>query len=199
MEGLDWRRRRVPVALVMALLAVAALVGVAGCGSSSDSSSSDTSGSESSGSEAGGSDATAQLEAAQKGPTEWEGPTEPTKPPQTFNLALVTCDNASDGCSAPAKGSEEAAKLLGWNVKTYDGESDPTVQAKRVQQAIANGADGIITESVDGRGIGSALAAAKSAGIPGHLHLQRRRPRRAGLQGRRLADFEQLGKDIAAG
>lgn len=199
MEGLDWRRRRLPVALVMALLAFAALVGVAGCGSSDDSSSGETSaGTESSGSEAGGSDATAQLEAAQEGPTRWEGPTESTKPPKTFNLALVTCDNASDGCSSPAKGSEEAAELLGWKVTTYDGESDPTVQAKRVQQALANGADGIITESVDGRGIGSALAAAKSAGVPVISTSNAAAPGEQGYKVDVSPDFEQLGKNIAS-
>lgn len=192
MKELGWSARARTFVLV-ALLALAALV-VAGCGSSDDSTSSTAA--ESTEASGGGGDQAA-LEAAQEGPTAWEGPTEAVKPPQSFKLALVTCDNASKGCLAPAEGAEAAAKLLGWETTVYDGESDPTVQAKRVAQAIANNADGIITESVDGRGIGSALKEAKAAGIP---VVSTSNAAAAGEQGYQIdvsPDFEQLGRDIA--
>jgi ribose transport system substrate-binding protein len=182
--------------MLVALFALGIALVVAGCGSSSDSTSSTASGaSESSGSGAGGDPQA--LEAAQKGPTEWEGPAEAVTPPKQFNLALVTCDNASQGCLAPAEAAEAAAKLLGWDTTLYDGESDPTVQAKRVEQAIADNADGIITESVDGRGIGQALKDAKAAGIPVISTSNAAAPGEQGYQVDISPNFEQLGKDIA--
>ena len=197
MMGLKWGALKARTGVLAVLLvALCTALAVAGCGSSSDSSSSTAEATGGSG-ESGGSSFDAKLEAAQEGPTKWEGPTAAVKPPKTFNLALVTCDNASEGCSAPAKGAEEAAKKLGWKVTTYDGESDPTVQAKRVAQAITNNADGIITESVDGRGIGSALAEAKAAGIPVISTSNAAAPGEQGYKVDISPDFEQLGKDIA--
>jgi len=198
MMGLKWGAPKARTGVLAVLLvALCAALAVAGCGSSSDSSSSTAEATGGSGESGGGSSVDAKLEAAQEGPTKWEGPTAAVEPPKSFNLALITCDNASEGCAAPAKGAEEAAKQLGWKVTTYDGESDPTVQAKRVAQAITNNADGIITESVDGRGIGSALAEAKAAGIPVISTSNAAAPGEQGYKVDISPDFEQLGKDIA--
>ena len=196
MNQLRGGTRRKAASLLVGLLTVAVGLFASGCGSSSSSTASTASTAASTGSSSGVAEATAKLQAAQQGPTKWEGPTEPVKPPKSFNLALVTCDNASDGCIAPAKGAEEAAKLLGWKVTIYNGESNPVVQAKRVEQALADKATGIITESVDGRGIGTALADAKAAHVP---VVSTSNAAAAGEQGYAVdvsPNFEQLGKDI---
>jgi ribose transport system substrate-binding protein len=182
------------------------LAGVAaGCGSSdssstssasTDAASSGASTTASTTSGDGGGDPAA-LEAALKGPTEWQGPTEPVKAPSSFKLALITCDNASEGCLAPAKGAQQAAEALGWTATIYDGQSDPTVQAKRVQQAIASGADGIITESVDGRSITSGLKDAKAAGIPVVSTSNAAAPGEQGYEVDVSPDFDRFGRDIA--
>jgi ribose transport system substrate-binding protein len=139
-------------------------IGVSACGSNSDSSSS-------SGEE--GSSATTDLasfeqklaaaEAAE--PPKWEGPTEPVTPPKSFKVAGITCFSQLEGCLTPIEGAEHAAKDLGWEFETYDGEADPTIQAKRIQQAIQSGADAIITSAVDGNAVKSAREEAEKAGI----------------------------------
>lgn len=197
MKELRWSARQLRVVLAAAAFALVALFAVAGCGSDDDSGSGADTVAESDGG-SGSASAESDLAAAMEGPTEWEGPTEPVKPPKDFNLALITCDNASKGCIAPAEGAEEAAKKLGWEVKIYDGESDPTVQAKRVAQALANNADGIITESVDGRGIGAALKEAKAAGVPVVSTSNAAAPGEQGYAVDVSPDFEQLGKDIGS-
>ena len=151
------------VALCMAVFA-ALVIGIGACGDSDD----DTTG--------GGGEATSGstelakfeqiLEAGESTqPHEWEGPTEPVKPPKDFRVAGITCFSQLEGCLTPIEGAEHAAKELGWEFETYDGEADPTIQAKRVQQAIANKADAIVLSAVNGDVIKSAIAEAEKAGI----------------------------------
>jgi ribose transport system substrate-binding protein len=151
------------MALCLAVFA-ALVIGVAACGSSDDS----TTG----GGSEGGSGSTDLakfeeiLEAGESTqPHSWEGPTEPVKPPKDFKVAGISCFSQLEGCLTPIEGAEHAAKELGWQFETYDGEADPTIQAKRVQQAIANGADAIILSAVNGDVINSALEDARKAGV----------------------------------
>jgi ABC-type sugar transport system substrate-binding protein len=145
-------------------VSAALVVGVAACGSSDE------------GTTGGGGEGTSGstdlakfekiLEAGESTqPHTWEGPTEPVKPPKDFKVAGITCFSQLEGCLTPIEGAEHAAKELGWDFETYDGEADPTVQAKRVQQAIANGADAIILSAVNGDVINSALEDARKKGI----------------------------------
>jgi len=151
------------LALCLAVLS-ALVIGVAACGSSDDS----TTGGGEEGS-SGSTDLAKFEKILEEGestqPHEWEGPTEPVKPPKDFKVAGITCFSQLEGCLTPIEGAEHAAKELGWEFETYDGEADPTVWAKRVQQAIANKADAIILSAVNGDVIKSALAEAEKAGI----------------------------------
>jgi len=160
---------------VAATLAVVAAATFAfGCGSSDDdSSSTSTAGtaaaSSTTGGDTGGVDLAkyqAVVDQAMKGPTEWEGPTEPVTPPKDIKLAIITCASVLQGCSDPAKAAAQAAKDLGWQATVYDGKGDPATQNKLVTQAVNSGADAILTFSIDPSFIKSGLAAAKAKGIP---------------------------------
>jgi len=98
-------------------------------------------------------------------PHSWEGPTEPVKPPKDFKVAGISCFSQLEGCLTPIEGAEHAAKELGWEFETFDCGADPTIQAKRVEQAIANKADAIILSAVNGDVIKNAIADAEKAGI----------------------------------
>jgi ribose transport system substrate-binding protein len=151
------------LALYLAVFA-ALSIGVAACGDSDDGGS----GGGDNGS-SGSTDLAKFEEILEAGestqPHSWEGPTEPVKPPKDFKVAGITCFSQLEGCLTPIEGAEHAADELGWEFETYDGEADPTVQAKRVQQAIANKADAIILSAVNGDVINSALEDARKQGI----------------------------------
>jgi ribose transport system substrate-binding protein len=166
-------RRQLPrwAALALSVVVFAALaIGVSACGGSDDTTGGGGGGSTSAeGGSSGGGDV-AQFEqkleeAEQAEPPKWEGPTEPVKPPKSFKVAGITCFSQLEGCLTPIEGAEHAAKDLGWEFDTYDGEADPTIQAKRIQQAIQSGADAIITSAVDGNAVKGAREEAEKAGI----------------------------------
>jgi ribose transport system substrate-binding protein len=149
-----------------AIVFVALAIGVSACGSSSD----ETSGGGGGSSESSASTNLAKFESSLKEaeetePPKWEGPTEPVTPPKSFKVAGITCFSQLEGCLTPIEGAEHAAKDLGWEFETYDGEADPTIQSKRIQQAIQSGADAIITSAVDGNAVQSAREEAEKAGI----------------------------------
>jgi ribose transport system substrate-binding protein len=150
--------------LAVGLVAFAALaIGISACGGGGGES--NEGGEEASGGTSLGSFEKTLKTAEKTEPSSWAGPTEPVKPPKSFKVAGITCFSQLEGCLTPIEGAEHAAEALGWSFETYDGEADPTVQAKRVDQAIANKADAIILSAVNGDAIKSALADAKKAGI----------------------------------
>lgn len=61
---------------------------------------------------------------------------------------------------------EAAAKDNGVDVKVYIADNDPAKQISQVEQAIAEGVDGIVIDPVSFEGITSAVTAAKEASIP---------------------------------
>lgn len=161
------------------LLVILATV-VAACGSSSGSS---TSGEGSSGSakqssggnvepaasksEAGGTGTFGSMAAKYKQPiTEFPGPTEPVKPPTGKKIVAITCSTQGIGCVRAAQGATEAGKVLGWAVKTVDGQGTPSAWNAAILNAISSHADGIILAAVPPPLVGDALSKAKAAGIP---------------------------------
>lgn len=65
-----------------------------------------------------------------------------------------------------ASGVKAAAATLGWKVVVFDGQFSQTTQLQGVEQAIAAGASGIITYSVDCSSIKNGLIQARAAHIP---------------------------------
>lgn len=173
--GTDAGRRRW-LSLVIGVTLIAALtVGITACGGGGSSTSS-SGAEEATTEEAGGgqeSEGGSELasfekkleEAKETEPNHWEGPTVPVTPPKHFKVAGVSCSSQLEGCLTPLEGAEDAAKELGWQFEIYDGEGDPTVQAKRIQQAIQKGANALILAAVDGNSVKSELEEAEKAGI----------------------------------
>jgi ribose transport system substrate-binding protein len=77
----------------------------------------------------------------------------------------IVCDASAPGCAGPAAGVEEAAKAIGWDVKTVDGASDPTKYAEGIRAAIAAGVDGLVLDNVDCQAVKQPLQQARAAGI----------------------------------
>jgi ribose transport system substrate-binding protein len=80
-------------------------------------------------------------------------------------VVIIPCAMAAEGCARPARGVEEAAKLVGWNPVLIDGAGDPSKMANAVQRAISIKADAIVLTAIDSSSILGPLQEAKKAGI----------------------------------
>ena len=158
------RLRRLKIALASALVFGAALVVVA-CGSS-DSSDSDSSSSSSS------SNVPAAVAADQKALMAAEGvgykspPTSGPKPTAGKKIWVLSCSQSIPSCSYPAAETVAAAKAMGWSATLYDTKLDPARITEGYRQAVAAGADGIASYSLDCSISKAGLIAAKDANIP---------------------------------
>ncbi|MFK0206457.1 sugar ABC transporter substrate-binding protein [Agrobacterium sp. NPDC090283] len=92
-------------------------------------------------------------------PSEWPAPVTGKK------IVIIPCSMGGEGCAAPARALQEAAKTLGWEALLIDGAGDPSKMANAVQRAISIGADGIAIQAIDAGVIAGPLAQAKKAGI----------------------------------
>lgn len=97
---------------------------------------------------------------------DFPGPTIPAKAPKDIKVGIVPCGVQFRGCNAPALGAEEAAKALGWKVTVYDGAGTQEKQNTGILDAIASGANLILTTSLDPNFIQLGLSKAKEAGVP---------------------------------
>ena len=148
--------------------AVVAVGVLAGCGSG-DSASSSSSTSTPAASAADGAvapEVAQRVAAAEKPLASWPGPKTPVKVQPGKQVVVVTCGSQGIGCVRAAAGAAEAGKQLGWNVRTVDGKSDPSVWNSAIQDAVAAKVDGIVLDAVPPALVQNALAKAKAAGIP---------------------------------
>jgi ribose transport system substrate-binding protein len=163
---------------LLAALLVAAVV-VSGCGSSGSSSSSgstaessesgteETASAESSGEESSGGEtdfATMLEETLSVVPPQFEGPTEPTKAPSGIKLGIISCSQTLQGCVTLAAASEKAAGEIGWEAKTYDGQSSTSTQNTQIANAISSGANVIELIAIDPKTVQTGLKVAEKAG-----------------------------------
>jgi ribose transport system substrate-binding protein len=96
-----------------------------------------------------------------------------TAPPTTapahkkgVNLWIISCGQASEGCSQPVANAKEAAGLLGWKATVFDGNFGiGDAYNTGIRQAIADHAQAIITIGVNCNQAKSGYQAAKAAGI----------------------------------
>jgi ribose transport system substrate-binding protein len=94
-------------------------------------------------------------------------PTTAPTPPKNVNLWIISCGQASEGCSAPVAAAKTAAQLLGWKVNVFDGNFGVgDAYDAGLRQAIAAHATAIITVGVDCDQAKPGYQAAKTAGIP---------------------------------
>jgi ABC-type sugar transport system substrate-binding protein len=145
--------------------AAVCLVGAAAC-SSSNSGASGSSGS--SGTSKADAPFAAAVKTYEKGlPASFGGPaTSPGPVPKHASIWIIVCDSSLSGCTTPAQYAETAAQHLGWSVKIFNGNSDPTTQISGMLDAVAAKANAIITVSVQANQIQQGLEAASKAHIP---------------------------------
>jgi ribose transport system substrate-binding protein len=151
--------KRILIAVAALMLAV-----TAACSSGSPSSSGGSGGSS--------GDSAAAVSAAQgevdkaSAPATFIGPSSTPPPPPGKTVAVVECAAAASGCVRGAEGVKQAAELLGWTVKVFDGQGQAAAQNTAVQQAISQGVDGIVLLAIPSANISSSMTAARSANIP---------------------------------
>lgn len=82
------------------------------------------------------------------------------------NLWIISCGQASEGCSQPVANSKQAAQALGWKATVFDGNFGiGDAYNSGLRQAIAAHAQAIITIGVNCNQAKSGYQAAKAAGI----------------------------------
>jgi ribose transport system substrate-binding protein len=96
----------------------------------------------------------------------FEGPSSSPEGVKGKSITVVACPLEVEGCSVTANSVKEAASHLGWNTKIVDGKGTPQASTAGVEQAIAEGTDGIVLVAVDKELVAPALPKAASAGIP---------------------------------
>lgn len=144
-------------------VAVVAMLGMtlAACGSSSKAASSSTtttaSSSTSSTSSSSSSSSTNAVVAAAKKVVAaataknvpWDGPTTGPKAAKGKTIVFVASDLTNTGVDAVLKGVDQAAKAVGWSVKTLNGDGTTEGQSAALSQAIALKPDGIVIGGFD--------------------------------------------------
>jgi ribose transport system substrate-binding protein len=91
-----------------------------------------------------------------------------TAPPHKkgVNLWIISCGQASEGCSQPVANAKEAAQKLGWKATVFDGNFGiGDAYNNGIRQAIADHAQAIITIGVNCNQAKSGYQAAKAAGV----------------------------------
>lgn len=95
-----------------------------------------------------------------------------SKPPATGpaavkgkNVWVISCGQAVASCSVPANAAMAAGAAAGWNMHLYDAKLDPSNYTVGIDQAIADGANGIVNVVVDCDLARAPMLQAKNAGI----------------------------------
>lgn len=94
-----------------------------------------------------------------------EPPTSGPKPEPGKTVWIISCSQAINSCADPSNQAAEAARLIGWKAKVFDGKFTPETMSAGVRQAIAAKADGVILAAVDCANTKGALQQAKKAGV----------------------------------
>ncbi len=145
---------------VLALLAIAASLALAACGSSGG-----TSGG------SGGKDTQSlatlrgELAAAYAGATYKAPPTSSPAPARGKSVWVISCGQEIPDCAIASSATMAAARAMGWSAHLYDAGQNVDYGGG-VRQAIAAGANGILTYAADCSDFKEPLVEAKRAGVP---------------------------------
>lgn len=156
--------------LLLAGLAMLAIL-IAGCGGGSSSGASAASETSSSSSEASSSASDFVAEAEEELAVDYQGRF--TSPPKTapshksgVNTWIISCGQANPGCAEPVAAAEKAATALGWKATVFDGNFGVgDAYNSGIRQAIAAGAEVIVTAAINCNQAKSGYEAAKAAGV----------------------------------
>ncbi len=142
--------------------AVVVLVALVGCGSKSNDS-------------GGGVSSSSYLKTVKgevnnllrpKGTFVKEPTSSPSTPPGQKKIAFISCGQQVTACSTAWEAAQQAAELRGWKITLFDAKLDYPSASQGVRQAVAQGADGIISFFVDCQYFKAGLEDAKKAGVP---------------------------------
>jgi ribose transport system substrate-binding protein len=78
---------------------------------------------------------------------------------------MISCGQKFPVCATLADEFTDAGAALGWNTNVYDGAGNPDTATTGIRQAIAAGADAVMTIAFDCAGIKNGLKAAKEANV----------------------------------
>jgi ribose transport system substrate-binding protein len=98
--------------------------------------------------------------------TEGALPTSGPIPIKGTDVWVISCGQAAIGCSLPTSAMMTAGRMIGWKMHLYDGQLNPALWGRGIQDAIAAGAKGIITYGIDCPLVKQALIDAKQAKVP---------------------------------
>ena len=112
--------------------------------------------------------ATAQkaVDTASKSDAPWNGPTTGPKAVEGKTLVYVAQSMTNPGVAGVAKGLQEAAAAIGWNVKVIDGLGTPAGIQSAFSQALTTKPDGIVIGGFDPKTTAAQVAEANAANIP---------------------------------
>ena len=85
---------------------------------------------------------------------------------EDIEIAVITHGDGGVFWSVAQKGAEDAGKALGIKVRYYGSNNTGTDQAAAINQAVADGVDGLAVSLADPDAVKDAVAAAVKAGIP---------------------------------
>ena len=106
------------------------------------------------------------VDAASKSDTPWDGPTTGPKAAAGKTLVYVAQSMTNPGVAGVAKGLQEAAAAIGWNVKVIDGLGTPAGIQSAFSQALTTKPDGIVIGGFDPKTTAAQVAEANAANIP---------------------------------
>jgi ribose transport system substrate-binding protein len=98
--------------------------------------------------------------------SKWDGPTSGPVGRRGVNVAVVCEDLRNGGVLGVARGLDEAAKVLGWRIKTLDAHGTVDGRNKALDSALAMKPDGVILLGSDAHTLESRLVKFKNEGIP---------------------------------
>ena len=89
----------------------------------------------------------------------------PVTPPRGKNVWVISTGQTIEAAVNASEGMEEAGRALGWEVTVFDGRFDSSRQLAGIEQALADGADGIVLIYIDCPPVKAALQQAKAAAV----------------------------------
>ncbi|MEV6955579.1 substrate-binding domain-containing protein [Streptomyces sp. NPDC051183] len=110
--------------------------------------------------------AEAAVRAAENADTSWNGPVTGPAAVSDRTIVYVAQTMTNPGVAGVAKGAEEAAKAIGWQLRVIDGEGTPAGIQAALSQAITLKPSGIVVGGFDPRLTSQQVARARAAQIP---------------------------------
>ena len=110
-------------------------------------------------------DAAAFIEQVTAPSAPWSGPTSGPQAQEGKSVIYISTDQRNGGAKGVGEGAEAAAKVLGWEFRTMDGQGSISARSTAMSQAIALQPDGIILGGIDATEQAPLIEQATEAGI----------------------------------